>query len=173
VYEWDEAKREANLKKHGLDFFIAHKVFESPDKFTIRIRVKPEERFLDVALVESKGTLLARFTLFAAEKSDLYHSVPPGERKGEPMSLPNRDMTDWDRVRRSIELDEPIPYDANDPDDGPYDPNDEAATEAFMTEAEILTGYSEQRVIKAAGVPIDEWEEPIKLEARKKRAKAS
>jgi hypothetical protein len=35
-------------------------------------------------------------------------------------------------------------YDANDPDDGPYDPNDEAATEAFLTEAEILTGYPEQ-----------------------------
>ncbi len=59
MYEWDEAKREANLKKHGMDFFIAHKVFESPNKFTVRIRVKPETRFLDVALVESKGALLA------------------------------------------------------------------------------------------------------------------
>lgn len=27
--------------------------------------------------------------------------------------------TDWDRVRRSIETDEPIPYDPNDPEDGP------------------------------------------------------
>jgi len=35
--------------------------------------------------------------------------------------------TDWDRVRKSIATDEPIPYDPNDPDDGPYEPNDEEA----------------------------------------------
>jgi hypothetical protein len=43
--------------------------------------------------------------------------------------------TDWDRVRRSIETDEPIPYDANDSDDGPYDPNDDQAVERFLTDA--------------------------------------
>ncbi len=29
-YTWDEAKRQANLQKHGLDFVDAEKVFESP-----------------------------------------------------------------------------------------------------------------------------------------------
>lgn len=29
-YEWDEAKRAANLKKHGLDFMDADLVLESP-----------------------------------------------------------------------------------------------------------------------------------------------
>ena len=29
-YTWDEAKRQANLEKHGLDFGDAEKVFESP-----------------------------------------------------------------------------------------------------------------------------------------------
>ena len=29
-YIWDEAKREANLKKHGLDFADAEKVFVGP-----------------------------------------------------------------------------------------------------------------------------------------------
>jgi hypothetical protein len=43
--------------------------------------------------------------------------------------------SDWERVRRSIELDEPIPYDANDPDDGPYNPNDDEAVERFLTDA--------------------------------------
>jgi hypothetical protein len=43
--------------------------------------------------------------------------------------------TDWDRVRRSVVTDEPIPYDANDPDDGPYDPNDDKAVENFLTKA--------------------------------------
>lgn len=43
--------------------------------------------------------------------------------------------TDWERIRKSIALDEPIPYDANDPDDGPYDPNDDLAVDRFLTEA--------------------------------------
>ena len=40
--------------------------------------------------------------------------------------------TDWDAVRRMSD-DDPIPYD---PEDGPYDPNDEAAVDAFWDEAE-------------------------------------
>ncbi|MGH9606068.1 MAG: hypothetical protein ACRD3N_10265 [Terracidiphilus sp.] len=43
--------------------------------------------------------------------------------------------TDWDRVRKSIEMDEPIPYGPNDPDDGPYDPNDDEAVDRFLNEA--------------------------------------
>ena len=50
------------------------------------------------------------------------------------MPLPNRDMSDWDWVRKQIAEDAPVPYDANDPDDGPYDPNDDAAVDAFLTE---------------------------------------
>ena len=46
--------------------------------------------------------------------------------------------TDWDRVRRSIAADEPIPYDANDPDDGPYDPNDDEAVDRFLTDANLV-----------------------------------
>ena len=30
IYEWDEAKREANLAKHGLDFADTDLVLESP-----------------------------------------------------------------------------------------------------------------------------------------------
>jgi hypothetical protein len=59
VYEWDEAKREANLRKHGLDFWAAHLVYESPRKVTTRLKSKLEERFLDVALVELRGAILA------------------------------------------------------------------------------------------------------------------
>jgi hypothetical protein len=46
--------------------------------------------------------------------------------------------TDWDRVRKSIASDEPIPYDANDPDDGPYDPNDDEAVDRFLTDANLV-----------------------------------
>ena len=55
--------------------------------------------------------------------------------KGEPMPLPNHDMSDWEWVKKQIAEDAPIPYDPNDPDDGPYDPNDDKAVERFLTEA--------------------------------------
>ena len=51
------------------------------------------------------------------------------------MPLPNRDMSDWDSVKKQIAEDAPIPYDPNDPDDGPYDPNDDWAVERVLTEA--------------------------------------
>jgi hypothetical protein len=59
VYEWDEAKREANLKKHGLDFYAAHFVYEDPRKLTSRLKSKQEVRLLDLALVEIKGAIFA------------------------------------------------------------------------------------------------------------------
>ena len=40
--------------------------------------------------------------------------------------------TDWDRVKREAEEDAPIPYD---PEDGPYDPNDEEAAERYLSES--------------------------------------
>lgn len=59
MYEWDEAKREANLRKHRLDFWVAYLVYESPEKITYRLKSEREARFLDVALVEMKGAILA------------------------------------------------------------------------------------------------------------------
>ena len=58
MYEWDEAKREANLRKHRLDFRSAYLVYENPGKSHIG-STEPEIRFLDIALVELKGAILA------------------------------------------------------------------------------------------------------------------
>lgn len=46
----------------------------------------------------------------------------------------SKSMTDWERVRREIAEDAPIPYD---PEDGPYDPNDDAAVDAYWAKAII------------------------------------
>ena len=59
MYECDEAKREANLRKHRLDFWAAHLVYENPEMITYRLKSVPETRFLDIALVELKGAVLA------------------------------------------------------------------------------------------------------------------
>jgi uncharacterized DUF497 family protein len=58
VYEWDEAKREANLKKHGYDFADADIVYENPVKFTIHTTRRGEPRLQDVAIVEMQGLIL-------------------------------------------------------------------------------------------------------------------
>lgn len=52
-------------------------------------------------------------------------------RKERERMSSNKDMTDWRRVTAFREGDH-IPYD---PEDGPYDPNDEAATEAWLSQA--------------------------------------
>ena len=38
-------------------------------------------------------------------------------------------------MKSQIAADAPVPYDASDPDDGPCDPNDDAAADRFLTEA--------------------------------------
>jgi hypothetical protein len=58
VYEWDEAKREANLKKHGLDFADAWLVCENPERLTLISAQRGERRKMDLALVEVHGQLL-------------------------------------------------------------------------------------------------------------------
>ena len=80
-----------------------------------------------------------------------------------------KSMTDWERVKKDYDSDAPIPYD---PEDGPYDPNDEVATEAFFTEAEIWYGYPNPVKIKEAGVPVIEAE-AAPSESAEPRAKAS
>ncbi len=45
--------------------------------------------------------------------------------------------SDWAQARRNFEENRPIPYD---PEDGPYDPNDEEATEAWLSQATVTRG---------------------------------
>jgi hypothetical protein len=51
VYEWDEAKREANLRKHDIDFFDAYLVYDNPNKITLSSTRSGERRMQDIALV--------------------------------------------------------------------------------------------------------------------------
>jgi hypothetical protein len=88
------------------------------------------------------------------------------------MPLPKRDMTDWERVKREYDSDAPVPYDANDPDDGPYDPNDDAAVDAFFDKATIWAGWPNQVLIQKDGVPVSQ-DETATAEEDKPRSKAS
>jgi hypothetical protein len=66
------------------------------------------------------------------------------------MPLPNRDLSDWKWVKEQIAADAPVPYDANDPDDGPYDPNDDAAVDRFLTDANRIHQVPSEKNRKVA-----------------------
>jgi uncharacterized DUF497 family protein len=59
MYEWDEAKRAANLEKHGLDFADAQLVYENEEKLTLQSPRGVEPRLQDMALVEMAGEVLS------------------------------------------------------------------------------------------------------------------
>lgn len=50
-YEWDNEKRELNLKKHGVDFVGAIKVFDDQYRIEFSSHRKGEERFQTVGSV--------------------------------------------------------------------------------------------------------------------------
>jgi hypothetical protein len=85
------------------------------------------------------------------------------------MPLPKRDMTDWERVKREYDSNAPIPYD---PEDGPYDPNDDAAVDAFFDKATIWSGWPNPVMIQKDGVPVIPTERAVS-KVTKRRAKAS
>ena len=56
---WDEAKRKANLSKHGYDFADAHKVFQSPLVLAEDLRHDyGEQRMLALGLLETIVVLI-------------------------------------------------------------------------------------------------------------------
>lgn len=55
IYEWDEAKRLANLKKHGIDFLDADLVMESEFVWIVDSSRNSEPRYQALAYVSGAG----------------------------------------------------------------------------------------------------------------------
>ena len=53
-FEFDEAKSQANLKKHGIDFHDAQKIWEDPDLIEFKVRHSNEPRFLVIGRISKK-----------------------------------------------------------------------------------------------------------------------
>ncbi len=65
-FEWDAAKEHANLKKHGLDFRTAAKVFLDPHVIEFDDRgAENERRFNAIGLVDGR-MLFVTYTMRAA-----------------------------------------------------------------------------------------------------------
>jgi hypothetical protein len=67
-YEWDEYKRQINLQKHGLDFAIAYKVYESSEKLTLSSDYAGERREIDLAPVGNELLVLTMVYTYRGEK---------------------------------------------------------------------------------------------------------
>ncbi len=58
-FEWDEQKKEDNIKKHGFNFSDAHKVFELPMLINLDDREDyGEERWVGIGLFELRVVVL-------------------------------------------------------------------------------------------------------------------
>ena len=51
--EWDDAKREANIAKHGIDFILARVLFDGRSVVTHRSSYPDEERWLTTGMIEA------------------------------------------------------------------------------------------------------------------------
>jgi len=59
-YEWDEAKRQANIQKHGIDFLGIEKVFASQTITILDDRIDyGEPRFVTVGLLQDRVVVIA------------------------------------------------------------------------------------------------------------------
>jgi hypothetical protein len=54
MFEFDEAKSQANLEKHGIDFVEAQQLWDDPDLLEIPAKTSDEPRFLIVGMIAGK-----------------------------------------------------------------------------------------------------------------------
>lgn len=56
-FEWDEAKQQANIEKHKIDFVTATQVFGDPKRIECSVETKGEIRSLTIGTI--KGNIVA------------------------------------------------------------------------------------------------------------------
>jgi len=53
-FEFDEKKSQTNLKKHGIDFIDAQRLWDDPDLVEIQAKSTDEPRFLVIGVIEDR-----------------------------------------------------------------------------------------------------------------------
>ena len=61
-FEWDPKKNEANLKKHGVTFWEAQRIWDDPLYYRVKVADRPEDRWLVVGRVARMRYLSAIIT---------------------------------------------------------------------------------------------------------------
>jgi len=86
---YDEAKRQANIAKHGLDLLDAALVFGAPDKVTLESPCGNEDRRMDIALVEVMGVALVYVERGSVVKTISLHRASKAERRRYEIAQPD------------------------------------------------------------------------------------
>jgi uncharacterized protein len=71
-FEWDEAKRRSNLRKHGVELADAVAVFDDPAGITMEDRDHGEERFVTMG-VDAFGRILV--VVYTYRESDIIRII--------------------------------------------------------------------------------------------------
>jgi uncharacterized DUF497 family protein len=53
-FEYDPRKSAANLRKHGIDFVAAQKLWDDPDRVEVPARIEDEPRWLVIGRIDGK-----------------------------------------------------------------------------------------------------------------------
>jgi uncharacterized DUF497 family protein len=54
TFEWDDAKRQTNLAKHGIDFLDVTRLFDGRPVATTRSPNPDEERYLTIGIIDER-----------------------------------------------------------------------------------------------------------------------
>ncbi len=75
-FEWDSAKAAANIKKHGVSFEIAQRVFADPHHLSDLDRiVNGEERWQTIGVVDGIAMLLVAHTWAEADGTEVVRII--------------------------------------------------------------------------------------------------
>ncbi len=96
-YEWDDTKREANLRKHGIDFADVPAVF---DGYTVTLEdtrfTYDEPRFLTVGLLKGRAIVVAhtergeKIRIISARKATKHEELSYFEQITNRLGAPRR-----------------------------------------------------------------------------------
>ena len=63
-FEWDETKNQTNIRKHGVSFETARRIFEGPVLSWLDVRrVYGEDRYISVGSIEAGALLVVAYTV--------------------------------------------------------------------------------------------------------------
>jgi uncharacterized DUF497 family protein len=74
VFEWDKEKSESNLKKHGIDFETARKIWLDENRIEIEAPYPIEKRWIVIGAIEKKEWT----AVFTVRKDAVRIIAPPG-----------------------------------------------------------------------------------------------
>ena len=82
-FDWDDTKNAINLRKHGIRFETATRVFDDPNQLLLFARsVDGEERWQTTGLVDGVYMLLVVHTIEDMDDDEVYRLI--SARKAEP-----------------------------------------------------------------------------------------